>query len=136
MIKQLEHSPIHQGTDVTEKQPVTSAMSTNILYGGVNFNIEGEGGPDCVDFLTESQRWTETLLLCFVNGAILVWAGRNVTLPQQEISNIKIKTQKDERVLFFILLTVFLLEVRYAHVTATPWYHITRNVDSPLATRA
>ena len=87
-------------------------MSANIFYGGVNFTIEGEGGPDCVKFLSESHRFIETLTFVIINGAIMLWAARRVSFPQQTISNIKIKTQATEKVLFNILLTVFLLEVR------------------------
>ena len=89
-------------------------MSANILFGGVNFTIDGEGGPDCVSFLRESHRLIETLTFVCINGVILLWAARKVSLPQQEISNVKIKTQNTEKILFVILLTVFLLEVRYA----------------------
>jgi len=88
-------------------------MSANILFGGVNFTIDGEGGPDCVSFLSESHRLIETLTFVCINGVILLWAARKVSLPQQEISNVKIKTQNTEKILFVILLTVFLLEVSY-----------------------
>ena len=88
-------------------------MSANILFGGVNFTIEGEGGPDCVGFLSESHRLIETLAFVTINGVVLLWAARKVSLPQQEISNVKIKSQTSEKLLFVILLTVFLLEVRY-----------------------
>lgn len=86
-------------------------MSANILFGGVNFTIEGEGGPDCVSFLSESHRFIESLAFISINGAILVWAARKVSLPQKEIS--KVKTQTAEQILFVTLLTVFLLEVSY-----------------------
>ena len=87
-------------------------MSANILFGGVNFTIEGEGGPECVNFLSESHRAFETLTWVCINGAILLWASRNVSLPQQEISTVKITTQTTEKLLFVTLLSVFLLEVR------------------------
>ena len=87
-------------------------MSANILFGGVNFTIEGEGGPDCVNFLSESHRAIETVTWVCINGAILLWAARTLSLPQLEISTVKIKTQTTEKILFVTLLSVFLLEVR------------------------
>ena len=88
-------------------------MSANILYGGVNFTVEGEGGPDCVNFLSESHRIIETVSFVVINAAILGWAARKVSLPHRGIPDIQIKTQTTERVIFATLLAVFLLEVRY-----------------------
>ena len=103
-------------------------MSANILFGGVNFTIEGEGGPDCVNFLSESHRFIESLAFISINGAILVWAAQKVSLPQKEISKVTIKTQTTEKILFVTLLTVFLLEVRYDNMSSN-----NSNPDSPLS---
>jgi len=50
----------------------------NVLYGGIDFSVGGEGGPDCVDYLSPVQRLTETLVFGLFSLALVLHSWRKV----------------------------------------------------------
>jgi len=50
----------------------------NVLYGGIDFSITGEGGPDCLAFLSPAQRLTETLVFGVFSVALILYSWRKV----------------------------------------------------------
>ena len=52
----------------------------NFLYGGIDFSVAGEGGPDCTDFITPHQRLAETAVFGLLSLAVLAQSWRSVQL--------------------------------------------------------
>lgn len=56
------------------------------LYGGVDFDLEGNGGPECLHYLTIKHRFWETVLV-LLTSLIEIWVAlkyinRNSTRKQ------------------------------------------------------
>ena len=56
----------------------------NFLYGGIDFSVPGEGGPDCRDFLPPHQRLAESLVFGLASLLVIRQSWRTVRL---EINN-------------------------------------------------
>ena len=54
----------------------------NFLYGGIDFSVAGEGGPDCRDFITPQRRLTETAVFGLLSLVVLVQSWRTVRLER------------------------------------------------------
>ena len=52
----------------------------NFLYGGIDFSVAGEGGQDCISFLSPAQRLTETLVFGLISLALIAVSWRRVSL--------------------------------------------------------
>ena len=86
----------------------------NFLYGGIDFSVEGEGGPDCVSFLSPGQRLTESLVFGLSSLLLIVWSWSRVSL---DTDNNNQQTAGDSPVtrqcLLLTLSLVFGLELGY-----------------------
>ena len=56
------------------------------LAGGVPFHIPGNGGPDCVQFISLSQRLLETFIFSLISVVMLIWSIRS--LPPLKIKEV------------------------------------------------
>nr|XP_022287885.1 transmembrane protein 164-like [Crassostrea virginica]XP_022287886.1 transmembrane protein 164-like [Crassostrea virginica]XP_022287887.1 transmembrane protein 164-like [Crassostrea virginica]XP_022287888.1 transmembrane protein 164-like [Crassostrea virginica]XP_022287889.1 transmembrane protein 164-like [Crassostrea virginica] len=54
-------------------------------YSGVNFDLAGNGGIECRDFISVKQRIVETLVSCAAAGIILYSAITHLTLPKNPV---------------------------------------------------
>lgn len=55
----------------------------DVSYGGVDHKLPGNGGRDCVNFLSIEQRVYETIVMEVLAFAILCKALPNVSLPEK-----------------------------------------------------
>ena len=54
----------------------------NFLYGGIDFSVAGEGGPDCRDFITPHHRLAETAVFGLLSLVVLGQSWRTVRLER------------------------------------------------------
>ena len=54
----------------------------NFLYGGIDFSVPGEGGPDCTDFLSPQRRLAETAVFGSLSLLVAVQSWRTVRLER------------------------------------------------------
>ena len=54
----------------------------NFLYGGIDFSVPGEGGPDCTDFLSPQRRLVETAVFGSLSLLVAVQSWRTVRLER------------------------------------------------------
>lgn len=64
-----------------ESENVTGLFSW--AYSGVNFDLAGNGGIECRDFISVKQRVIETVISCAAAGLILYRAITHLTLPKK-----------------------------------------------------
>jgi hypothetical protein len=50
----------------------------NWLFGGVNFDIPGDGGPNCTNYTYMSRRWIEGAIFVFAASILLALVYRYV----------------------------------------------------------
>nr|CAB3267048.1 transmembrane protein 164 [Phallusia mammillata] len=113
------------------------------LYGGVDFNLDGNGGPECFNYLTLTQRFWETALILSTsvleiwialkyissststklqNGKMQVtvnnhYAKKNGVILKPSFSNVK--WPSFQITLLALLAVVFGIEIAYKVVTRT-----------------
>ena len=80
----------------------------DIFYGGIQPNIPGNGGPDCVAFLSKGQLLFETLL---DTALVFPVRAKTYTLPAKVASAGKDPLFK--KVLLVVLSVVFAIEIVY-----------------------
>ncbi|XP_060682882.1 transmembrane protein 164-like isoform X1 [Hemiscyllium ocellatum] len=99
----------------------------NILYGGVDPSISGNGGEECAAFLSVSQRTLETILMITVSLLQIVLAYRKIRGGVQENWTLRAASQECEATLGRNLLQVALcltfgLELGFKCATKTLIY--------------
>eukprot|EP00731_Ephydatia_muelleri_P034602 Em0067g18a len=83
----------------------------DIFYGGIQPNIPGNGGPDCVAFLSKGQLLFETLLGTALVVLFSLCGAKTYTLPAKVASVGKDPLFK--KVLLVVLSVVFAIEIAY-----------------------
>lgn len=83
----------------------------DVLYGGIQPNIPGNGGPECVAYLSKSQLVFETLLGTVFVVLFALCGAKTYTLPDKV--TVATKEPAFKKVLLFVLSTVFGIEVVY-----------------------
>lgn len=54
----------------------------DVFLAGINFDVPGEGGPDCFEFISYTQRITETTFLILMCAGLMSWAWNRI--PKME----------------------------------------------------
>ena len=55
-----------------------NATLIDYLYGGVNHSLAGNGGPDCVGYISNAQRTAESVLLVPIFIYVTVYAAQRI----------------------------------------------------------
>lgn len=87
----------------------------NVLYGGIDFELPGNGGQACGNFLSGYHRVFETVVALAVSCACLTFGYNNLVLPEQ--SKIIRKDRGGKRLLLVILCLVFGIEIGFKFAT-------------------
>ncbi|XP_048748214.1 transmembrane protein 164-like isoform X2 [Ostrea edulis] len=83
-------------------------------YGGVDFDLAGNGGIECRDFISIKQRIIETLISCAAAGMILYGTISHLTLPKNPV----IKPDPvGKRILLVIHCLIFGIELGFKFAT-------------------
>ena len=87
----------------------------NFLYGGIDFSVAGEGGQDCISFLSPAQRLTETLVFGLISLALIAVSWRRVSLDPDNNNQERTggESQVTRQCLLLTLSLVFGLELGY-----------------------
>merc|ERR1711953_901301 len=75
-VEQVESSDLEWSEHTSEMQ----YRGDNFLYGGIDFSLPGEGGLDCINFLSPVQRLAETVVFGAVSLLRTVFYWRKVSL--------------------------------------------------------
>lgn len=88
----------------------------DVLYGGVDFSLPGNGGKECVAFLSSKQRFVETLVYelftCFVLWKML----DKVSIPEK-LPAYREGTGVGKRLLLVVHCSVFAIEIGFKFAT-------------------
>ena len=89
---------------------------TDVLYGGVDFSLPGNGGWECVEFLTSKQRLIETVVYeTFTLFVFWKMLGR-VSIPR-ELPAYREGTGVGKRLLLVLLCLIFGIEIGFKFAT-------------------
>lgn len=89
---------------------------TDVLYGGVDFSLPGNGGWECVEFLTSKQRVIETVVYeTFTLFVFWKMLGR-VSIPR-ELPAYREGTGVGKRLLLVLLCLIFGIEIGFKFAT-------------------
>lgn len=88
---------------------------TNVFTGGIDFRLAGNGGPECVDFLTFRRRIAETLVAIAVSYLCIAFSYNQLSIPTQP--SINKKDRGGKRVLLVFLCLVFGVELGFKFAT-------------------
>lgn len=88
----------------------------DVLYGGVDFSLPGNGGKECAAFLSSKQRFVETLVYelftCFVFWKML----DKVSIPEK-LPAYREGTGVGKRLLLVVHCSVFAIEIGFKFAT-------------------
>ena len=89
---------------------------TDVLYGGVDFSLPGNGGRQCVEFLASKQRVIETVVYeTFTLFVFWKMLGR-VSIPR-ELPAYREGTGVGKRLLLVVLCLIFGIEIGFKFAT-------------------
>lgn len=95
-----------------ESENVTGLFSW--AYSGVNFDLAGNGGIECRDFISVKQRVIETVISCAAAGLILYRAITHLTLPK---NSILLPDPVGKRILLVVHCLIFGIELGFKFAT-------------------
>ena len=87
----------------------------NVFFGGIDFQLPGNGGQECVNFLSYKQRILESVVGFAVSCLCIFLGYRNLVLP--EPSKIVRKDRGGRRLLLIVLCLVFGVEIGFKFAT-------------------
>lgn len=90
-------------------------------YNGVNFDLAGNGGEECRDFIVLFQRILESIFACCVAGYMIYPALHRLTLPKK----VPLADQMDrcgKRVLLVVMCLTFGIEMGFKLATGQMIY--------------
>lgn len=93
----------------------------DVAYGGVDHNLPGNGGRQCVDFLSLEQRVYETIIMELLAFVILFKALPKVSLPEK-VPPSRNGTGTGRTLLLLVLAFTFGLEVGFKLATKSIIY--------------
>ena len=86
-------------------------------YVGVDFELPGNGGQDCVNFLSPTQRLVESGLASLLAIFIIVKAYPRLTLPAARRRNLTEGEASGKRLLLVLMCLTFGCEVGFKFAT-------------------
>lgn len=89
-------------------------------YHGVNHSIQGNGGPDCVNFLSPQRRIFETAIAFSIGISSLCWAYKRCTLPS--VPKVAREDRGGKRLLLVLMCLVFGIEIGFKFSSRTVIY--------------
>lgn len=89
--------------------------NNNIFFGGIDFRLPGNGGRNCVNYLSFWRRIIETLLALAVSCLFIYFGYHRLVLPKP--SNIIRKDRGGKRLLLIVLCLVFGVEIGFKFAT-------------------
>lgn len=89
-------------------------------YHGVNHSIQGNGGPDCVNFLLPQRRIFETIIAFTIGCSSLCWAYKRCTLPS--VPKVAREDRGGKRLLLVLMCLVFGIEIGFKFSSRTVIY--------------
>lgn len=95
-----------------ESENVTGLFSW--AYSGVNFDLAGNGGIECRDFISVKQRVIETVISCAAAGLILYRAITHLTLPK---NSVLLPDPVGKRILLVVHCLIFGIELGFKFAT-------------------
>ena len=84
----------------------------DVLYGGVDFKLPGNGGADCVAFMSLKRRKLETLGYVLFNCILFIVAKRKCKLPSR-IPRCSQRESSTKMTLLGFLCLIFGIELGY-----------------------
>ena len=88
----------------------------DILYGGVDFTLPGNGGKECVEYLTLKQRIVETVVYELFTIFVFYNILGKVSMPK-ELAVYRDGTGAGKRFLLVLLCLVFGIEIGFKFAT-------------------
>lgn len=104
-----------QWTDVGNSASQNAGW-TDWAYTGVDFSLAGNGGDDCVNFLSVRQRIIESILVGIVSGLVLYRAVRRLTLPEKLTPADRLD-HCGKRILLVVMCLTFGIELGFKFAT-------------------
>lgn len=89
---------------------------TDVLYGGVDFSLPGNGGWECVEFLTSKQRVIETVVYETFTLFVFWKMLGHVSIPR-ELPAYREGTGVAKRLLLVLLCLIFGIEIGFKFAT-------------------
>lgn len=89
-------------------------------YHGVNHSIKGNGGPDCVNYLSPQRRIIETIIACTIGVYSLYWGFKKFTLPP--VPKVVREDRGGKRLLLVLMCLVFGIEIGFKFSSRTVIY--------------
>ena len=94
------------------------------IYGGVDPKFDGNGGPECVGFLTPGQRLLETIIILSISILEIVVCWPRLKVPAHVINaeNTRQPERPGKRFMLVLLSVVFGIELGLKFATKTMIY--------------
>ena len=89
-------------------------------YLGVNHSIKGNGGPDCVNFLSPQRRIFETIIAVSIGCTSLYWGYKRCTVPP--VPKVAREDRGGKRLLLVLMCLVFGIEIGFKFSSRTVIY--------------
>ncbi|KAK4027720.1 transmembrane protein 164 [Daphnia magna] len=87
----------------------------NVFYSGIDFQLPGNGGQDCVNFLSNRRRIIESILALAVSCLLISFGYRRLIFPTK--TTIIRKDRGGKRFLLVVLCLVFGVEIGFKFAT-------------------
>lgn len=101
--------------------PFTLANVTDWAYSGVDHQIEGNGGPDCVKYLSMERRVYETIVACILGLIYFLWGLANIHVPPRP-TNVTREDRGGKRALLIAICIIFGIEIGFKFSSKTVIY--------------
>ncbi|GBM70442.1 Transmembrane protein 164 [Araneus ventricosus] len=89
-------------------------------YQGVNHSIKGNGGPDCVNYLSSQRRIIETFIACSIGVYSLYYGLKRCTIPP--VPKVIREDRGGKRLLLVLMCLVFGIEIGFKFSSRTVIY--------------
>ncbi|CAL1282656.1 unnamed protein product [Larinioides sclopetarius] len=89
-------------------------------YLGVNHSIKGNGGPDCVNYLSPQRRIIETFIACSIGIYTLYYGLKRCTIPP--VPKVIREDRGGKRLLLVLMCLVFGIEIGFKFSSRTVIY--------------